>query len=218
MLLCRIHFSAFTSGYQQTPAYREFQMKKRKEAEQQHEEEAEKHLKNIKVEYPHSTSPKRTSNVAINTGPRFTTDMGSQIPIFTEPFLEYCRKRESELRQLRKKNSMLEEQNAILTKQIDHRKTVMDRVKTEIIQKENENLSMQGFLEGYKKDLVSKFKNFPFPESFGSEKITTENIEVMLTKLAEFLVTEKGPGVSELKRKAKEIVSKVDYPMVKELH
>ena len=94
----------------------------------------------------------------------------------------------------------------------------MDRVKTEIIQKENENLSMQGFLEGYKKDLVSKFKNFPFPESFGSEKITTENIEVMLTKLAEFLVTEKGPGVSELKRKAKEIVSKVDYPMVKELH
>jgi len=205
-------------GYQQTPAYREFQMKKRKEAEHYYDDDLEstKQLKNIKVEYPHVNSPKRTPNPVMTSGPRFTSDMGSQIPIFTEPFLEYCRKRESELRQLRKNNSVFEEQNAMLNKQIDHMKNVMDRVKTEIIQQENDNLTMQSYLDNYKKDLLSRFRSFPFPECLGSEKITSENIEIMLTKLAEYIATEKNPAVNELKRKAKEVIAKIEYPTVKE--
>ena len=146
-------FFPFTLGYQQTSAYKEFQeLKKRKEAEYHHSEEHDpRHLPpKIKHDYPYANSPK-TNGAPLPVpvpGPKLTAENGSQIPIFSEQFLEYSRKRESDLRQLRKGNAVFEEQNAILNKQIDHMKNVMDRVKKEIIQQENENISVQSYLAG----------------------------------------------------------------------
>ena len=42
---------------------------------------------------------------------------------------------------------VFEEQNAVLNKQIDHMKSVMDRVKSEIVEQENENNNMQSYLD-----------------------------------------------------------------------
>ncbi|XP_057304585.1 high mobility group protein 20A-like isoform X2 [Hydractinia symbiolongicarpus] len=202
-------------GYQQSSAYKEFQeMKKRKEAEQHDVDNELKQTKsNIKVEYPHSNSPSRNGIPALQ-GPKITTDTGMHIPVFTEQFLEYSRQRESELRQVRKNNSVYEEQNAILNKQIDHMKNVMDRVKTDIIQQENENLTMQTYLDKFRKLLVDLFKTFPFPSHL-SERLTCENIDTKLTQLTEYLST--GRDVSQdLRKKLKDLISRIDYPTLKE--
>jgi len=212
------------SGYQQTPAYKEFQeLKKRKDAEfHHHHEETDSsrphHFKqtNVKNEYPSSNSPK--TNGAATTpapGPKLTSENGTQIPIFSEQFLEYSRKRESELRQLRKGNAVFEEQNAILNKQIDHMKSVMDRVKKDIIQQENENITVQNYLDQIRKILVAKFEKVRIPEHLAMN-FNCENVESKLAQLTEFLNSSKGGEFSELKKKVREVVSKLDFPNIKE--
>lgn len=218
-------------GYQQSSAYKDFQeLKKRKEAElhHHHHEEHEQsrhqqHIKsnNIKTEYPYSNSPKSVNGIAMNPatlpGPKLTTENGAQIPIFTDQFMEYSRKRESELRQLRKNNAVFEEQNALLNKQIDHMKNVMDRVKKDIIQQENENISVQNYLDQFRRVLVQRFnEKISFPNHLSPMSLNSENVEDRLTKLAEYLTSAKGSDVAELKRKVRDVVMKLDYPTTRE--
>ncbi|XP_066929120.1 high mobility group protein 20A-like [Clytia hemisphaerica] len=207
-------------GYQQTPAYKEFQeLKKRKEAEYQHSEEQDpRHLPpKIKHDYPYTNSPK-TNGVPLPApapGPKLTAENGTQIPIFSEQFLEYSRKRESDLRQLRKGNAVFEEQNAILNKQIDHMKNVMDRVKKEIIQQENENISVQSYLDQIRKILVSRFGKINFPEHL-SATLNSENVDNKLAQLAEFLNGSRSTEYGDLKKRVRDVISKLDFPNIKE--
>lgn len=155
-------------------------------------------------------------NPATLPGPKLTTENGAQIPIFTDQFMEYSRKRESELRQLRKNNAVFEEQNALLNKQIDHMKNVMDRVKKDIIQQENENISVQNYLDQFRKVLVQRFEKITFPDHMLPMNLNSDNIEEILTKLSDYLTSMKGGDVADLKKKVRDIVMKLDYPTSRE--
>ena len=174
---------------------------------------------NSKHDYPHSISPNMrnggfNSNPSHNSGPKITVDGGGAIPVFSESFLEYSRQRESDLRQLRKSKSMFEEQNAVLNKQIEHMKNVIERVKTEIIQQENDCNSMQNYLEKFKKLLVTNFTGLDVPEL--TEAITYENAETYMSELVEYVTKGEGKENIELKNNIKELVEKLDYPSLKE--
>ena len=209
-------------GYQQTSAYKEFQeMKKRKEAEfnnseEQHGRQTPNKMKN---DYSYSTDSPKTNGIAAHPavpGPKLTSESGTQISIFSDQFLEYSRKRESDLRQLRKGNSVFEEQNAILNKQIDHMKSVMDRVKKEIIQQENENISVQNYLDQIRKILVNRFDKVNFPEHLSMTKLNCENIDSKLIQLSEFLNGPRSTGHGDLKKRVRDVITKLDLPNIKE--
>lgn len=194
-------------------------MKKRKEAEFHNSEDLERHStpNKIKHDYPYSNSPKVNGTAPLPTvpGPKIAGDNGTQIPIFSDQFLEYSRKRESDLRQLRKGNAVFEEQNAILNKQIDHMKSVMDRVKKEIIQQENDNISVQNYLDQMRKILVSRFDKINFPEHITTNKLNCDNIDNKLIQLAEFLNGPKCSGQADLKKRVRELVTKLEFPNIK---
>ena len=194
-------------------------MKKRKEAEFHNSEEHGRQTPNkVKNDYPYSTDSPKTNGVAplpVVPGPKLTSENGSQIPIFSDQFLEYSRKRESDLRQLRKGNSVFEEQNAILNKQIDHMKSVMDRVKKEIIQQENENISVQNYLDQIRKILVNRFEKINFPEHL-SMNLNCENVDSKLIQLSEFLNGPRSAGYVDLKKRVRDVITKLDFPNIKE--
>jgi len=228
----REQYAKLKEGYQQSAAYKEFQeLKKRsKEAEDDGKEGSPPPPKTKKEERPKSTTPKcngdtqpataesnttSESVVAVAQGPRISAS-GQQIPIFTEQFLEYSRKREADLRQLRKHNAAFEEQNAILNKQIDHMKTVMERVKVEIIDQEKENSNMQTYLEKIRGVLLEKISKLAFPDAIKEAMISDSmNIDKKLSQLVEYISNTKTNEAIEFKRKVKELVNNLDYPTLK---
>ena len=127
--------------------------------------------------------------------------------------MDYSSKRESELRQLRKDNSVLEEQNALLIKQIEHMKNVVEQVKKEIIQQENENISMQKYLDQFRKTLVSSFEQIIVPPSLPGEpqKWSSSNVETKLAVLSEYLTSNDSEPVLAMQQKVKDIISKLKY-------
>ena len=148
-----------------------------------------------------------------NTGPKISTEGGIQIPIFTEEFLGYCRAKESELRRLRKLNADFEEQNAILNKQNENMKVVMDKMKTEVIQQENEVMAIQSYLDKLRRKLANAFSSLSFPEL--GDRPTIDSIDDYIFKLAD-LVTSRGADNPELKAKIKEIIAELDYPILRD--
>lgn len=217
-------------GYEKSEAYKEFQqLKKRKKEEDGKdvkEETPSERAPRPKSDRPKSSTPKCNGDTAppaptpaaiVAQGPRISIE-GAQIPIFTEQFLEYNRKREADLRQLRKHNSVFEEQNAVLNKQIDHMKSVMDRVKSEIIEQENENSNMQSYLDKITRVFAEKFEKLVFPDAIKEQMSSGSiNIDKKLAHLSDFISNEKGEEVSELKKRVKELISTLDYPALKKM-
>ena len=166
---------------------------------------------------PTTPQPPATPAAIVAQGPRISVE-GSQIPIFTEQFLEYNRKREADLRQLRKHNSVFEEQNAVLNKQIDHMKSVMERVKSEIMDQENENSNMQNYLDKFTRVFADKFENVVFPDAIADKMASDSmNIDKKLAHLSDFLSSEKGEEVNELRKRVKEVINTLDYPALKKV-
>ncbi|XP_065655777.1 high mobility group protein 20A [Hydra vulgaris] len=194
-------------GYQQSSAYKEFQKKKRQEADFLND------TGKVKCDVENSCSPLKQSAEQLIRGPRITSTEDVHIPIFTEQFMDYSTKRESELRQLRKDNSVLEEQNALLIKQIEHMKNVVEQVKKEIIQQENENISMQKYLDQFKKTLVSSFEQVVLPSSLPGEpqKWSCSNVETKLAVLSEYLTSSDSEPVLEMQQKVKDIINVLKY-------
>jgi len=209
--------------YEKSDAYKQFQKLKRKH-EAEEDVKVEQSSKRSKSSRSKQTTPKTPAVdepvaevIAYTPGPRISVE-GSQIPIFTEHFLEYNRKREADLRQLRKHNAVYEEQNAVLNKQIDHMKSVMDSVKTEIIEQDQQNHKMQNFLEKIRGVLTEKFGKISYPAAIRSvmkDKGDGVDVDAKLAKLAEYLSTTKGEEAADLKKKVKEVMSSIDYPALK---
>nr|KAG5692124.1 hypothetical protein BaRGS_014287 [Batillaria attramentaria] len=85
------------------------------------------------------------------------------IPIFTEEFLDHNKTRDSELRQLRKQTTELEEQNAILSKHIDNMKQAIERLEVDAIQQRSTNVALQGHLDSIRNTLTQRFASLPLP-------------------------------------------------------
>ena len=71
--------------------------------------------------------------------------------------------RETELRQLRKQTTELEEQNAILSKHIENMKQAIDKLQVEVLQQRNNNMALQGHLDALRQTLTSNFASIPLP-------------------------------------------------------
>lgn len=103
------------------------------------------------------------------------------IPVFTEEFLDHNKARESELRQLRKQTTELEEQNAILSKHIDNMKQAIERLEVESVQQRTSNMALQGHLDGLRTTLASHFSSIPLPGT--GELPTVDTIDAYMAKL-----------------------------------
>ncbi|KAI1290056.1 High mobility group protein 20A [Halotydeus destructor] len=145
--------------YKVSDAYKDFQIKQQdKEAKTQEKMEAK--------------SKKETE-----AAPKSSTD----IPIFTEEFLEHNRARESELRQLRKWNTEFEEQNAILSKHIDNMKDAIEKLEVESTQHQMNNQILNQYLTQLRSMLVKSFSGFLLPGS--TETPNMDNIDKYMAKL-----------------------------------
>ena len=71
--------------------------------------------------------------------------------------------RETELRQLRKQNTELEEQNAILSKHMDNMKAAIDKLQVEAMQQRSNNLALNQHLEQLRGTLTANFAAVPLP-------------------------------------------------------
>ena len=76
--------------------------------------------------------------------------------------------RETELRQLRKQTTELEEQNAILSKHIENMKQAIEKLQIEAVQQRNNNMALQGHLDALRTTLTSNFSTVPLPGLFSS--------------------------------------------------
>lgn len=109
------------------------------------------------------------------------------IPIFTEEFLEYNKSntryfesvitrvsifklilntiadRETELRLLRKNNTDLEQQNAILEKHLDNMKQAVDKLQIETLQRKTSNNLLQQHLQKMRNCFTETFSNISLP-------------------------------------------------------
>ena len=78
--------------------------------------------------------------------------------------------RETELRQLRKQTTELEEQNAILGKHIENMKQAIEKLQVEAVQQRNNNMALQGHLDALRQTLTSNFSAVPLPGMISSRK------------------------------------------------
>ena len=74
--------------------------------------------------------------------------------------------RETELRQLRKQTTELEEQNAILSKHVENMKQAIEKLQVEAVQQRNNNMALQGHLDALRQTLTSNFSSVPLPGLF----------------------------------------------------
>lgn len=144
-------------NYQKTEAYKLFREKKMKESAA---------YSNASLDNLHGDEE--------NTG---TFD----IPVFTEEFLDHNKARESELRQLRRQTTELEEQNAILSKHIDNMKQAIEKLDVESVQQRSSNMALQGHLDGLRTSLTSQFSTTPLPGT--GETPTLDTIDAYMAKL-----------------------------------
>lgn len=71
--------------------------------------------------------------------------------------------RETELRQLRKSNTDLEQQNAILEKHLENMKQAVDKLQIETLQRKTSNNLLQQHLQKMKNIFIEKFANIALP-------------------------------------------------------
>lgn len=87
------------------------------------------------------------------------------IPIFTDEFLEHNKAREGELRHLKKHNSQLEEQNAMLGKHVENMKAAIVKLDTDALNQRTLNRTMQQQLDGLRVSLSAHLGSLPLPGS-----------------------------------------------------
>lgn len=144
-------------AYQKTEAYKQFKEKKRKaELDQENR----------------STMDALVHEVEEGT---------FNIPIFTEEFLDHNKTRETELRQMRKQTTELEEQNAILSKHIENMKQAIEKLEIDTVQQRSTNMALQGHLDALRTTLTNNFASIPLPGT--NEFPTLESIDAYMTKL-----------------------------------
>lgn len=124
------------------------------------------------------SAPTRTEESPPVTLDSWHTLSKTDIPIFTDEFLEHNKVRETELRQLRKMTTEYEEQNAILSKHIDKMKAAEVKLKAEMVQMAEKNLAVEQTLTHLKNEFVAAFANCPIPGT---------NLYPTLTNMEEYI-------------------------------
>ena len=171
-----------------------------------------KNVHNLSSHYaaPTVTGSATNATTKSTTGPKLTVEAGVTLPIFTEEFLSYCRTKESDLRRLRKVHTDLEEQNAILNKQIDNMKGATDKLRSEFVQQEDENTALQSYLDKLRSELVTSFSSVTLAKL--GERASIENIDDCIFKLVDIFNAEASDDNLDFKEQIRQIISHLDYP------
>lgn len=88
------------------------------------------------------------------------------IPIFTDEFLEHNKMIDSELRLLRKSNTDLEQQNAVLEKHVENMQNGVEKLESEMISIADNNTVLNSFLDKMKNKLASALSALALPGKY----------------------------------------------------
>lgn len=113
---------------------------------------------------------------------------GSNVPIFSEDFLQHNRDLESQLRKLRQTSANLEEENALLSRHVENMKSAVEKVQKEVQKQEKKNESLQSHLAVIREVLAVTFKDVPLPGS--KETPTPATIDSYMSKLQSTISSE----------------------------
>ncbi|RZF47761.1 hypothetical protein LSTR_LSTR006025 [Laodelphax striatellus] len=113
-------------------------------------------------------------------------EVGFDIPIFTEEFLDHNKAREAELRQLRKSNTDYEMQNAVLQKHMETMRVAVKKLSAETELQRSSNAALQQHLQQLRTTLTASFANIPLP---GNNQLPTlQTIDNYMSKLHTLLM------------------------------
>lgn len=223
---CNQHFNSYHNKREHLSGRRHLQViseqitgRSVKEEPKGSSEQAQCPLKNQTLAAPlaNTSASQETGNKnkLSTTGPKLTVDGNVTFPIFTPEFLAYTRSKESVFRRLRRVNTELEDQNAILNKQVDSLKVASDKLKSEIAQQEEESNSLQVFIEKLRSKLMDSFSEV-ISSNLG-ERANIENIDECIFKIADMVAAGNLDCKDELAKNVKEIINDMNFPSSVEL-
>ncbi|XP_075977838.1 high mobility group protein 20A-like isoform X1 [Anticarsia gemmatalis] len=219
--------------YKKTDAYREFRMAQTKHKDNPLTKKV-KHNPPDSVmpagngsalmEQPSAVSTTTTNTVPPVTVPRQQTPprprpcitpasgeelMGgdTDIPIFTDQFLQHNKLRESELRQLRKANSDYEQQNAILQRHAEEVSGATAKLRAETAAAAERTAALLSHRKALVAALVQGLHSLAIPG--GPNGATEQNIEEYMEKLQGFATENKNIAVL---KQARDILNKIELP------
>lgn len=137
--------------YKKTEAYKKFVGKKSNVKQQHCTVEAKSNEGTPNVPKIRDTANKRWND--------------SNIPIFTEIFLDYNKAKESELHQISKTNMSYEKQNIVLDKHVANLKNAVEKLNHEIAEQNRKNLELENKLNSFRLLLYEAFSDIRLPLS-----------------------------------------------------
>ncbi|XP_065884998.1 high mobility group protein 20A-like [Dysidea avara] len=135
--------------------------------------------------------------------------LGTEIPIFTPEFLAHTKELEVELRQLRRSNNDLEEENALLSKHNENLKGMLDRLDQETKEQSSRNEQLRTHLTSLRQILASAFQDISLP---GFQAPTLSTIDSYMTQLQSLIMNgsqEHQQLINEVKKIMKQLQDKV---------
>ncbi|XP_045541624.1 high mobility group protein 20A-like [Papilio machaon] len=134
----------------------------------------------------------------------------TDIPIFTDQFLQHNKLRESELRQLRKANSDYEQQNAILQRHAEEVSAATTRLRAETTAAAERTAALVAHRRALVAALVHALQSLAIPLQNGASGATEGNIEEYMDKLHALVTENKN---NPIVKQARDILTRVDLPM-----
>ncbi|XP_044745245.1 high mobility group protein 20A [Coccinella septempunctata] len=180
------------NAYKQTEAYKLF-------TAQQNEKKLKESKEEPKIQPSPVISSKENNDIEFNN---------FDIPIFTEEFLDHNKTRDAELRQLRKANTDLEQQNAVLQKHIENMKSAITKLENEMSQQEKNNCALQKHLDHIRSTLTSGFSVVKLPGI--KEKPTVQSIDAYMTNLHSILL-ENNTNDANLLQTVRDVVARLEF-------
>lgn len=236
----RERYSKELSVYRTTENYRQFQELKKQTKNQTSSHRASKEDKNDKNSkkrkvkkknkqrsfspIPFDLKAKKSKDTGTSDANAKPTIDSSDIPIFTEAFLNHNKLQESELRRLRKLTTDFEEANAILSKHIDNMNATERKLRDEIKQMNEKNETVEKHLRhlnGSLLDLFNNYTSFSLIKDFishhlnGASSLTLDHLDHLVDFIHAKLTQETPTGKSInkenslLKEKVKHLIEKI---------
>jgi hypothetical protein len=139
---------------------------------------------------------------------------GFDIPIFTEEFIEHCKSREHEMRQLRKEIGELEQQNSVLHKHIENMQQSSIRMDNDIERVKNMNNQLQRNLDFFRQNILHYFNGTALPNS--QDYPNSSNIDEYIMRMYSIVNQhEQNPNMNDpsysFAMHAKSIISKINF-------
>ncbi|KAJ2949158.1 hypothetical protein O0L34_g6099 [Tuta absoluta] len=131
----------------------------------------------------------------------------TDIPIFTDQFLQHNKLRESELRQLRKANSDYEQQNAILQRHAEEVSGATARLRAETVAAAERTAALLAHKRALVHTLLQHLPGVALPGGIGAP--TESNIEDYMEKLQTLATETKGNPVV---KQARDILNRIELP------